>query len=247
VNRGVPVRLITDETEYRNVDRLWDAYNVDIMYKAGVQVKFDGHQGIDHAKGIVLHGQNLAIFGSSNWTSPSSDSQREHNYFTTRQFALDWMNTTFQRKWTNGHGTAETKPFKPLPADRPAYNFPASAATGVATSGVSLKWYAGLWAHVYDIYFGTTPNPPLLASNLELGPSLSTIDFRSYALPALQPGTTYYWKIVSKTMAGLETPGLIWNFTTAGTPSGGSTVAHCRAAGRTPTWAPLARPARRRT
>ena len=50
----MPVRLITDETEYRNPDRLWDAYNVDMMYHAGVQVRLDGHQGIDHEKGVIL-------------------------------------------------------------------------------------------------------------------------------------------------------------------------------------------------
>src|SRR3982751_806473 len=46
IARNVPVRLITDEEEYRNPDRLWDAYNVDKMHYAGVKVRLDGHQGI---------------------------------------------------------------------------------------------------------------------------------------------------------------------------------------------------------
>ena len=75
-----------------------------------------------------------------------------------------------------------------------------------------------MWAHNYDIYFGTTPNPPLLEANRHLGPSLYTGDDRTYALPVLQPGTTYYWKIVSKTMAYVPAQGLIWSFTTAGSP-----------------------------
>ena len=58
-NRGVPVRIITDETEYRNVGRLWDSYNVDKLYNAGVQVRLDAHQGINHAKGIVLKGSGM--------------------------------------------------------------------------------------------------------------------------------------------------------------------------------------------
>src|SRR4051812_26707152 len=52
--RNVPVRLITDETEYRNPVRLFDAYNVDKMWYAGVQVRLDGHQGINHEKAILL-------------------------------------------------------------------------------------------------------------------------------------------------------------------------------------------------
>ena len=216
-NRGLPIRIITDETEYRNVARLWDSYNVDKLYNAGVQVRLDGHQGINHAKGVVLKGTGLTIFGSSNWTSPSTDSQREHNLFTTTPWMVNWVQDLFNRKWTNATGNSETKPFVPLPPDRPVYNLPANNATAVATTGVVLSWYAGLWAHNYDIYFGTTPNPPLLEANKKLGPSQYSTDYRSYALPALQPGTTYYWKIVSKTMAFVPNEGLVWTFKTAGT------------------------------
>ena len=40
--------------------------------------------------------------------------------------------------------------------------------------------------------------------NQMLGPSQSPTDYRSYAIPAtLEPGTRYYWKVVSKTMADM--------------------------------------------
>ena len=195
VNRGVPVRLITDETEYRNRSRLWHSYNVDKMYAAGVQVRLDGHQGINHEKAVVLQGTGMTIFGSSNWTSPSSDTQREHNMFTTKPWIYDWVENQFNRKWSNQTGYTETKPFVPLPPDVPVYHQPANGATGLGTSGVSLVFHAGLWAHKYDIYFGTSPNPPLLEANRHLGPSQHETDYRYYALPTLQPGTTYYWKI----------------------------------------------------
>jgi hypothetical protein len=217
VARGVPVRLITDETEYRNPDRLWDSYNVDRMYVAGVAVRFDGHAGIDHAKGVILYGTGVSIFGSSNWTSPSSDSQREHNYFTTRPYILNWLAQQFERKWNNLTGYTETKSFAPLPPDVPAYAQPANGGTGVPTTGSALTWDAGPWAHNYDIYFGTSPNPPLVDINRHLGPSQWVGDYRSYPLPALQPGTRYYWKIVSKTMASVPTEGQVWSFMTAGT------------------------------
>ena len=216
-NRGVPIRLITDETEYRNANRLWHAYNIDKMWKAGIQVRLDAHQGINHAKLVLLQGQGLSIFGSSNWTSPSTETQREHNMFTTKTWIYNWLEDLFERKWTNGHGQSETKPFTPLPPDQPVYNLPANGATNVPATGTSISFYAGLWAHLYDIYFGTTPDPPLLETNKRLGPSQWSTDYRYYALPPLQPGTRYYWKIVSKTMAHLEAPGVVWSFTTAGT------------------------------
>jgi regulation of enolase protein 1 (concanavalin A-like superfamily) len=78
---------------------------------------------------------------------------------------------------------------------------------------------------VYDIYFGTDPNPPLFAANQNLGPddpTKSPKQYQTIALPALTPGTTYYWKIVSKTMANLTATGPVWSFTTAG--SGGGSV-----------------------
>ena len=233
IGRGLPVRLITDDSEYRNPARLWHAYNVDKMYNAGVQVRVDAHQGINHEKAVILHGSGMTIFGSSNWTSPSSDSQREHNYFTTKRWIYDWLATQFDRKWNNRTGHAETKPFVPLPPDPPVYTLPANGAAGVSVTGLSLAWHAGLWAHNYDIYFGTLPNPPLIEADKRLGPSQHGADYRTYALPALQPGTRYYWKIVSKTMAFVPAEGPVWSFVTAGAAPRRSTVADADGDGRT--------------
>jgi phosphatidylserine/phosphatidylglycerophosphate/cardiolipin synthase-like enzyme len=220
MQRGVSVRLITDETEYRNRARLMDAYYVDLMYAAGVPVRVDAHHGINHQKSVALHGTGVSIIGSSNWTEASDQSQREHNYFTVKPWVFEWLTAQFERKWTNGSGFSETKPFVPLPPDAPVPQAPAQAAAGVRVDGASLSWNAGIWAHKYDIYFGTTPNPPLLAADRQLGPSQSTADYRQFALPALVPGTTYYWKIVSKTMANVTAAGPVHSFTTAGTPPG---------------------------
>ena len=221
VRRGVPVRLITDETEYRNPLRLMDAYYVDLMHANGVSVRLDAHHGINHQKSVALHGTGTSIIGSSNWTDASSDSQREHNYFTVKPWIFDWLTAQFERKWNNGSGYAETKPFVPLPPDAPASVAPAHGATGVPVSGASISWAAGVWAHKYDIYFGTSANPPLLSADQQLGPSRWSTDYRVFTLPALQPGTTYYWKIVSKTMANAAAAGPVHSFTTAGTATGG--------------------------
>jgi len=137
----------------------------------------------------------------------------------------------------------------PLPPDKPAYRTIANGAVGVPATGQKLVWYGGPWAHLYDIYFGTDPNAmTLLAKEQPLGPSETTTQNQSFALPTLQPGTTYYWKIVSKTAALLANEGPIWSFTTAGTgpppPNGATTVvmwmAHVPAANLHGNWVSIA-------
>jgi phosphatidylserine/phosphatidylglycerophosphate/cardiolipin synthase-like enzyme len=226
VNRGIPVRLITEPAQYREPSRLWHSWNVDRLYMAGVQIKHRAHPGLNHQKSVLLYGQGMTIFGSSNWTSPSANSQEEHNLFTKDPVFFDWFVQQFERKWNNTTGNIENEDFVPLPPDTPKTPTPANLATGIGTT-VVLKWYGGPWAHLYDIYFGTTPEPPLVQSNAALGPSENAADFQTFAIPTtLTPGTTYYWKIVAKTMANMPKSSPVWSFTTGGTappppPTGG--------------------------
>ena len=226
VRSGVPVRLYTEQNEYRNPLRLDDSYNVDRMYMGGVQIRIRAHEGLNHQKTVILYSQGTTVFGTSNWSTASDDNQLEVNYFTTKTWFLQFFQDLFERKWTNSHvmpdGTmaVESKPFTPLPPDKPSYSSPPNQAASTTTS-VTLKWAAGNWARQYDIYIGITPTLHLLKGNVNLGPSQSSSDLKSYALPTLQPGTTYYWQIVSKTMANLTATGPVWSFTTAGAaPSG---------------------------
>ena len=221
LQRGVPVRLISDTFEYRNPSRLWVAYNLDKLYAAGIPLKVRGGNGLNHQKLVILYSQAMAVFGSSNWTTPSANQQQEHNYFTTKSWMFQWFTDQFNRKWNNlaPNGAIESTPFVPLPPDAPNYLAPADGAVGIDRS-LELHWDGGPWGQVYDVYFGTDPNPPLLASNEKLGPTdpATPTLTQKWILPLLQPGTTYYWRIVSKTMAGLAKSGPIASFTTAGTP-----------------------------
>jgi HKD family nuclease len=223
VARGVPVRLITETKEYRDVAKRWHSWNVDRMWHGGVQVRVRAHEGLEHQKSVQLHGQDVAIFGSSNWTSSSATSQEEHNYFTTKGWIFQWLDDQFERKWHNANpiGAAETKPFVPLPPDKPSHRSPADGAAGLASTGLTLTWYGGPWAHLYDIYFGESPDPPLFAADQPLGPSLTSSQTQSFTLPALTPGTTHYWRIVSKTAAYVTAEGPVWSFTTSGTTLSG--------------------------
>ncbi|HKN83320.1 MAG TPA: phospholipase D-like domain-containing protein, partial [Pyrinomonadaceae bacterium] len=226
VARGIPVRLIHEPDEYRNTARQWDAWNIDRMYMGGVQIKMRKHLGLNHQKSVILYGQGMTIFGSSNWTGPSANYQQEHNYFTHKVWFFNWFVNQFERKWNS---TTENQPFVPLPPGQPSYTAPANSAIAQPTK-ITLQWEGGPWAHKYDIYFGASPNPPLYVADVstfqsgaQVGqPLLDTgsVDdgqMESYTIPVtLQPGTTYFWKIVSKTMANQTATGQVWSFTTTG-------------------------------
>lgn len=57
----------------------------------------------------------------------------------------------------------------------------------------------------YDIYFGTSSNPPLIRSG-----NTGT----SYNPTGLMYNTKYYWKIIAKDIKGSTNSGDLWNFTT---------------------------------
>ena len=221
VRRGVPVRLITDPTEYRNPDRLWHSYNVDRMYAGGVSVKFINHRGISHEKLVLLSSQAMAIYGSSNWSSPSAASQLEHNLFTTRPSIVQWARAHWERKWNNTASFPETKAFVPLPPSVPTLVSPANGTSGVSASA-TLRWYAGKWAHKYDVYVGTSSaSMTRVLTNSELGPSQAETEYKSFSVTGLQGNTTYYWKVVSRTMADVTATSATWSFSTGTGSSGG--------------------------
>jgi len=217
-NRGIPIRYLGDMSEYRDPAKLWASFNMDRMFAAGVPMKVANGPGDNHEKLMLLYSQGMSIFGSSNWTSPSANSQQEHNYFTKKAWIFNWFVAQFERKWNNSNPvrSIESKPFVPLPPDKPVNRLLANGAVGVATTGQKLQWHGGYWAQTYDVYFGTSPSPPLFAANLALGPSETTSEHQNFTLPTLSGGTTYFWKIVSRTAAGLTKTGDEWSFTTAG-------------------------------
>jgi hypothetical protein len=236
VRRGVPVRVITEPDRYRNPANVWQAYHVDRMYMAGVQIRNRAHAGFLHQKSTLLYSQALTIFGSSNWTEDSNSVQYEHNYFTTKQWFFAWFKDNFERKWNNLTGHAETTAFAPLPPTAASQLAPGNGAVNVPRSGARLSWHPGLWAHSADVYFGTSPAPPLIAANVPVSPNTMA----SYALPALSAGTTYYWRIVSKTAALQTATTATFALTTEGTseppppppptPTGSEVVLHAASA-----------------
>ena len=272
VQAGVQVRLITDRKQYRNTTYFWHSYNVDRMYMAGIPVKWnDSSTDQDmHQKSVVLHGVDMAIFGSSNWTASSSDTQREHNYFTSKSWFVDWFKEQFIRKWDNTargwhrHHTGAVHQLHAGLAGNPRQRLAGERCARRRIVGPRLKWEGGWWAHKYDIYFGTTNPPPLVAQNFmpgaaTAGVSSSKESFNPCAPPApfvsacpggLAPGTTYYWRIRGKTMIGdgggpFNAParainGPVWSFTTAGSAPALASPANLTASPVSPTRIDLA-------
>jgi hypothetical protein len=206
VRRGVPVRVITEPTRYRSKDNVWQAYYLDKMYAAGVKIRERAHLGFLHQKTTLLYSQTRTIFGSSNWTAASNKTQYEHNYFCTDPVFFGWFRDIFVRKWSS---SAETRAFVPLPPDPPVYVSPLNAAAGQTTT-VVLSWKPGLWAHRADVYLSTSSAPALYLRDVSVSPNGT----KKLTVTGLVAGTTYYWRIVSKTMAGRTATGPVWSFGT---------------------------------
>jgi hypothetical protein len=92
------------------------------------------------------------------------------------------------------------------PPGMPSNPSPLDGATGVSNS-VTLSWPACANTDYYDVYFGTSSDPPYI------GNTSST----SYSLYGLNYSTPYYWKIVAKNNCGNSAIGSVWSFTTEST------------------------------
>ncbi len=96
----------------------------------------------------------------------------------------------------------------PLP-DCVTYNGPADLASDICSySALQLSWSAAITGGPatlgYDVYFGTSPSPSLVAN----------VSTPFYVLPTLNPNTTYYWQVIPKNVSGDATGCSIQSFTT---------------------------------
>ena len=175
-----------------------------------MQVRLDAHQGIDHEKAVVLYGIGHCRF-SARRTGPRRRATPSASTTISRRrpWILTWIVNQFERKWNNQTGNSKPspscrcrrtrrsttgRPTAPPTSRRPAAN----AVAGTPASGRTTTTSTS----------ARTPNPPLLESQQEARTRASrprTIG--STRFPTLQPGTRYYWKIVSKTMAFVTAEG----------------------------------------
>jgi hypothetical protein len=101
------------------------------------------------------------------------------------------------------------------PPYEPADPSPADGAIDVQITSVHLTWSAGDPDQddvlTYDVYFGTGGDPELVATGLTE---------TSYALPALEYDTAYFWSVISTDSRNESAASPLWTFTTRSQPGG---------------------------
>ncbi len=119
---------------------------------------------------------------------------------------LGQITLNLQRGESQTH-TIMMDPATNTPPNQPSNPNPADNATAISIN-TNLSWTCSDPDGdplTYDVYFGTSSNPPLVNSNLSGA---------TYIPGALNSSTTYYWKINAEDDHGNSTSGNIWNFTT---------------------------------
>ena len=105
-------------------------------------------------------------------------------------------------------GCSKDQPTVAIPDFIPESPYPVDGSTDQAIVGW-LSWSSPLdpsYHVVYDVYFGTSTNPPLVSSHK------SEPMFRP---GKLQYGTAYYWRVVATNDGGQSAPGPVWHYTTS--------------------------------
>ena len=198
-HRGIYVGGRMKEAGYEN----WDSPNLGGTNSTG----FTGLGG-----GYFNYG-GFYDFGKAirYWTS-TQFSQNSYTYVWSRQLRYDRgsiyrgkENMDFLRhksvRCIKDDATTNDPPGSPAPVA------PANGASGISVNA-DLSWSCtdpDGDALTYDVYFGATDDPPLVSS----GQAGTTYDPGT-----LDPGVTYYWKIVATDIYSLSTTGSVWSFTT---------------------------------
>jgi hypothetical protein len=218
---GVRVRVIVDPAQYTNI--VWPEYwlthaYIDMLYEAGVPVRQTHHQGVTHMKTLIT--SNYATNASSNF-GPMW--QRDHDYFvsaSTKPAIYQAFVSQFNTMWN------DTTDFVPLITTPPnavdtstADTVPQPSQNNVSVT-TTFTWDRAAWATSYDLYLGTSPSAMSLVANVPAQLVLNPPAIYSWTpSSALNFSTTYYWKVVSRTFAGMTAPSSIQAFST---PTSGS-------------------------
>jgi hypothetical protein len=217
---GVQMQLIMEPQEYLN--RKWPEFwlthaNIDKLWAAGIPIKQRAHEGLTHMKTLVTAA--YATNASSNYAAAW---QRDHDYFVSSATKPAIYTAIKNRVTTMWGDAAGFVPFQPQPPDAADLVTPVSGATGVAIDG-SLVWKIAAFAVSYDVFVGTSSSSLTRVGNVAAQMDNNPPATYAWAPPTpLQPGTTYYWKIVSRTNAtavnaAIAANSTIWSFRTAGT------------------------------
>jgi hypothetical protein len=237
-NAGVPVRVFIEPTQYRNdgFPEYWLVGNeADKLWVAGIPLKVRVHSGLTHMKTLIT--SRSALLASSNYTK---NWQRDHNYFMTaaaKPLLYNRMKDEFERMWNNTVHYQNFYPSKPRAATLVA---PGSGGIDVSTLP-KLEWNRAAWAVAFDVWLGTTQSNMSKVATVNATLNENPPAKYSYTVTqALQPSTTYYWKVVSRTFATPLDPTLIATSATRSFTTGGGSRCPVRSRPKTSTTAAAA-------
>ena len=183
----------------------WQTYEPD-----GDAMTYDIYEGTDPNPPLIQAGHTWCCggFGAFNQPVPLPSS----SVIYWRVVAKDpYGGEASSPVWsyTTRPNTPPIAPHTPVPPDN---------APTFSSSTVDLTWESGDVDHhlpVYDVYFGTDPTPPLVASNVTTPPYPFGWSSTSASYPAgpFANGITYYWRIVARDTEGAEISSPVWMFT----------------------------------
>lgn len=91
-----------------------------------------------------------------------------------------------------------------------AYDPSPTSGSAVVATDTDLTWRKGMSAMLHTVYFGTDPD---IVANAIAGGIPAAVT--TFAPPALDPETTYYWRVDELDTGGGTHKGDLWSFTTA--------------------------------
>lgn len=206
-NRGVQVRFIMEQTQYRNAG--FPEYELvgammDKLWIAGIPIKKRLHEGLTHMKTLLT--SRVGLVASSNFTKFW---QRDHNYFISATGKPNLYSDYRQRFNEMWNSSANHGPFYPLPPNAAGLLTPASGQTNVSTQP-RLEWKRAPFATSFDVFLGTSQSNMAFVGRINAKVDEFPPDTYSFTpSQPLQPSTTYFWKVVSRTYATPADPSLV--------------------------------------
>lgn len=212
--------IVSSLTGYINIIGAWGAWNGNWQFANSADPTV--YSGTSLYNSVNLGYSNIGSFSSSGWKS--SVFYPEANQYAENGIAVGSINLSVVPSGTYSPNVyyqfsdqfQTSKPYLSItytiPSTPPTCTTPISPTDGFGSHSPAdpLTWNAAAGATSYDVYFGTSSNPPYVTN----------VATTSYS-PTLADNTTYYWKIVPRNSSGTPTGCAVWEFTTTTGPANG--------------------------
>ena len=160
----------------------------------------------------------MSIFGSSNWTSPSDNSQEEHNCFCTDADDVPVVHRHVRAEVEQQRRRHRERRLRPAAARQAGDARSRRTTRRARATSITLKWYGGLWAHKYDVVLRHHDDAAARRRRPRAGTErVRHADAVVHASPRRwRRGPPTTGASSAKTMANLSKTSDLWNFTTGG-------------------------------